>query len=995
MRIRPGKIKRCRLALVVLLVWSICFPASCFAQEPDPVRKNESEGQSGYDSGIGTRADSASRKRSFTQEETETQQDLDRIGEIIENMTLEEKIGQMIMADFQIWNENPEEEDSEAVPVTSLNDEIREAIARDRFGGILLFECNCPGNEQTLELVTQMQEANAASDRDFPIPLLIATDQEGGIVARLGEGIRGIGNMAITATGDEDNAYTAASWIGQQLQALSINVDFAPVVDVNNNPGNPIIGVRSFSDDPEVVSGYGVRFLEGIKDTGTICALKHFPGHGDVATDSHTGFPILNKTYEELKECELIPFQAAIDAGADMVMTAHIQYPKIEKETCRSLSTGKEVFLPATLSHTILEDILRGDMGFEGVIVSDAMNMAAIEENFDRKEMGVMAINAGIDMILMPVPVTDAEKLDELEEFMAYLCEMVRNGTIDESRIDESVRRILKVKESHGILDQTGFRKSEEEAKEAAAFVGNDEMRAMEWEMMQKAVTLLHAKEGLIPIKARPGGKAALIFTMQNRVNYAEIARQRLVEEGLIPEDYSFEVLVCSEESRADCVRAARQADCVIAVSSLFNVAALDPDSDSGVASSVLDDVLEAAHKAGKPFILLSSQLPYDAVRYPGADAVVLSYGSTMLNELPKGRATYSVNLPAAICGIFGEYEFAGRLSVTLPTLNEDYTFSKEPAAASRSGIDYLALVNKLNPLPEGWEDELKTVMTTNSVGDEVEVEEKAFDAYLALKEDLEENDGIFLELDSARRTVAGQQEIMDRFIEKYGADYAAKTVAVPGFSEHHTGLALDLYFRLKGDDGQFTDVYYNEDMVQYPKIWEKIHAKLAGHGFILRYPEGREHITGYGYEPWHIRYVDSVDIAKAIMDRDITLEEYLGAVNAADVTIDLGKSTLYTEEELKEAVVQIKCRFAGWEGCELHSIRYAGDKSASEENLRWMNELDENGSYTQAAEFLMDFHTPKEQTGAWEADEEYTDYEWWLARSEDGGWEVVTQGYG
>ena len=198
-------------------------------------------------------------------------------------------------------------------------------------------------------------------------------------------------------------------------------------------------------------------------------------------------------------------------------------------------------------------------------------------------------------------------------------------------------------------------------------------------------------------------------------------------------------------------------------------------------------------------------------------------------------------------------------------TTEWDKTLPEENSNSAGRGIDYLALVNKLNPLPDGWEDALETVTITNSVGDEVEVEKKAYDAYLALKEDLEENEGIYLELDSARRSVAAQQDIMDRFIEKYGADYAAKTVATPGYSEHHTGLALDLYFKLKDDNGEFTDVYYNEDMVRYPEIWEKIHARLADYGFILRYLEGREHITGYGYEPWHIRYIDSPEIAKEI----------------------------------------------------------------------------------------------------------------------------------
>ena len=225
---------------------------------------------------------------------------------------------------------------------------------------------------------------------------------------------------------------------------------------------------------------------------------------------------------------------------------------------------------------------------------------------------------------------------------------------------------------------------------------------------------------------------------------------------------------------------------------------------------------------------------------------------------------------------------------------------SSEPDAAA-VGIDYLALVNKLHPLPDGWEDALQTVTVTNSVGDEVEVEKKAYDAYLLLKADLEEQDGIYLELDSARRSVAAQQDIMDRFIEKYGADYAAKTVATPGYSEHHMGLALDLYFRLKGEDGAFTDVYYNEDMVQYPDIWEKIHARLADYGFILRYPEGKEHITGYGYEPWHLRYIDDADIAKEITSKGLTFEEYLGAVRTTDVNIDYGAFELYSREELED----------------------------------------------------------------------------------------------
>ena len=197
----------------------------------------------------------------------------------------------------------------------------------------------------------------------------------------------------------------------------------------------------------------------------------------------------------------------------------------------------------------------------------------------------------------------------------------------------------------------------------------------------------------------------------------------------------------------------------------------------------------------------------------------------------------------------------------------------------ARGGIDYLVLVNKEYKLPDTWEQEVQIVKITNSLGDEVQVEKKAYDAYLKLKADLEKED-VHIDLDSAYRSVAAQQDIVERFTVKYGEDYVKKYVAVPGYSEHHTGLALDLYLNI---DGQ--DVYMNEDMVQYPEIWAKIHAKLADYGFILRYLEDRQSITGYNYEPWHIRYLDNVNIAKEIMSKDITFEEYLGKVPDRDMS--------------------------------------------------------------------------------------------------------------
>ena len=198
---------------------------------------------------------------------------------------------------------------------------------------------------------------------------------------------------------------------------------------------------------------------------------------------------------------------------------------------------------------------------------------------------------------------------------------------------------------------------------------------------------------------------------------------------------------------------------------------------------------------------------------------------------------------------------------------------SSETAVNDGSGIDYMVLVNKENKLPDGWEEALDTVKIKDSQGWDVEVEKTAYEAYLKLKEDLDKDD-VRVDLDSAYRSVKEQKRIVKEFTEKYGEDYVKEYVAVPGYSEHHTGLALDLYLNIDGKD-----IYENEDMVKYPEVWAKIHKKLADYGFILRYMEGKEDITGYSYEPWHIRYIDDVDAAKEIAEKGISLEEYLDKV--------------------------------------------------------------------------------------------------------------------
>ena len=322
------------------------------------------------------------------------------------------------------------------------------------------------------------------------------------------------------------------------------------------------------------------------------------------------------------------------------------------------------------------------------------------------------------------------------------------------------------------------------------------------------------------------------------------------------------------------------------------------------------------------------------------------------------------------------------------------------PAADQASaGIDYMALVNKQHQLPDGWEDAVEIVHLVNSEEWDVDVEAKAYEAYLALKEELE-GDGVFVDLDSAYRSVAAQQEIVEDFTEKYGEEYVKLYVAVPGYSEHHTGLALDLFLIIDGKG-----VYYNEDMVKYPEIWEKIHARLADHGFILRYLPGKKIETGYSYEPWHIRYIDDVEAARKIMSEGITFERYLGELDPsiADCKVDYGTSGLYAEADMDSALDAILREFGTWTGCAMKRLAFAGDEACDADELAYVNELREAkmpdaDAFDQAIVFECTFHTPSaaEAEGtAWEPDADYDGWTWHLGRTgADGAWQLMTWGY-
>ncbi len=368
-----------------------------------------------------------------------------------EDMEIESKIGQMMCLDFRFWNDrdlNQTEElgitaaDSTVStqnPVIEINSEIKEIIARYHIGSVILFSQNFQNKEQAKKLINDLQKA--AIDSGNP-PLLICVDQEGGRVERFSFGRDRLKNNAEIRTPEE--AFEKGKIIAEELAELGINCNFAPVVDINSNPKNPVINVRSFGDNPKIVSEHGVAFMNGLHSQNIIATAKHFPGHGDTDVDSHLGLPRVNKTLSDLEQFELKPFKSLINAGLEMVMTAHIELPQIEKGTIISKKDGKKIFLPATLSKSILTGLLRDRLKFNGVIVTDAMNMKAISENVG--EAAKMAIKAGADMICMPATLRSTSDISKLDAIYQDLKSAVDSGEISLEQMNCSVNRILGLK---------------------------------------------------------------------------------------------------------------------------------------------------------------------------------------------------------------------------------------------------------------------------------------------------------------------------------------------------------------------------------------------------------------------------------------------------------------------------------------------------------------------------------------------------------------------
>lgn len=618
--------------------------------------------------------------------ETTTETASPEVEKLIENMPLKQKVTQMIMPDFRKWQETGQESPQD---LTKVNAEVADAIDKYDFGGVILFAENVKETKQTLALTQDMQKAAIENKaNNGKIPLLLAIDQEGGIVYRLGTGTALPGNMAIGATNDPKLAKEAGQIIGRELSALGLNVDFAPVLDTNNNPQNPVIGLRSFSSDPNRVAYLGIPMMKGIQDYNVAVAAKHFPGHGDTAVDSHTGLPLVDKSLAELEKLELLPFKKAMDEGVDLLMTAHIQYPQIEKDQVVSKETGEKIYVPATLSDDILTGLVRKKYGYKGVIVSDAMGMDAIAKNFGEVEAVKMAIKAGVDLVLMPTTLRSKADLTKIDTIVNAVVDAVQTGDISEERLNESVRRILTLKEKRGVLNFDPSARTAEKAEEA---VGSSLNRDLERKIAAAAVTVVKNEDNTLPFKVQTGDHVLLLGAFENEVPGLNLGMRRLIADGVLPKDTSFVAKNFTKESTLDSLKEdLEKATHIVVISEIGYEGQLDKDFWR---TKIPTEIVNYANTNHKKAAVLSISKPYDVANYPAAKAILAVYGNKGMDptESLKPDNAFGPNIPAGVEVIFNGKEHLGTLPVDIPKIVDGKMSETEYAYRIGHGLFYPA----------------------------------------------------------------------------------------------------------------------------------------------------------------------------------------------------------------------------------------------------------------------------------------------------------------
>lgn len=636
---------------------------------------------------------------------------LDNASEIVDKMTLEQKIAQKMMLSFRYWCDESSAPDC-TDPMLTINPTIQEIIAHDQIGGVILFANNLQDVPQLVALTWQLQQAVA---KESPLGLFIGIDQEGGNVVRLPrhQATNFPGNMALAAATQNpakhaEWAYQQGQIIASEIGAVGFNVNFAPVVDVQSNPLNPVINVRSFGDDPARVSELAGQLAQGMSSRNVLATFKHFPGHGDTRTDSHFGLPIVNRTQAEAFEIDLAPYEQAIRAGLapDMVMSAHIQYPALDDSVVTSSKTGETMLTPATLSRRIINDLLRSRLGYDGLIITDALDMKGIADFFTEQDAVIKAFQAGVDIALMPTDIRTGAQRHKLDDLIRAVATAVHRGEISEHELTLSVERIVKTKLKRNLLNLHDKESLEEIESEAMAILGKESHKRVEREITQGAITLLKNEQlagtPLLPMSAPKFGLTHVLTpwpeqyagmeralaaegikvtggTLAER-DWATIQREIAMSDTLIITTLSSGVSPVEKDGTPMDILAAKamtmpSTSTVLHGSLVFNTAE-EPTLSARQSTTRLTvneeaqltyDALAYARSLGKQTIVVSMRAPYDLINYMDvADAALASYNYYGFNG-----GWNSETIPAIARLLIGAASPHGKLPVNIYQLDE------------------------------------------------------------------------------------------------------------------------------------------------------------------------------------------------------------------------------------------------------------------------------------------------------------------------------------
>lgn len=485
----------------------------------------------------------------------------------------------------------------------TLNAHARELVEEMQVGGVVLLARNLDSTnpDGIRATLTRLQSLSR-------IPLFVAIDQEGGTVNRLRAPFHEFpGNMALGATGNPDLAFQQAQAQARELLALGINWNFAPVMDVNNNPDNPIIGVRSYGADPELVAQMGAAAIRGYQQTGILACAKHFPGHGDTAVDSHLALPTIWGDRERLEQIELVPFRSAIAAGVGAIMTTHIVFPALDAHR------------PATISPAILEGLLRQELGYDGLVITDCLEMKAIADTVGTARGAVEALKAGADMVLI------AHTLEVQREAVEAIRQAVESGDLPEHRLNEAVSRVLAAKQRFVTTQPPA---------EGTPWL-DPAHDALEERIARASITVVKHSPAGFPLRTER--RTVLISAHHSLPTLAQQMRRYqpdLLELPIAPHFPSEQV--------GDCLRKAKEAEqCVIATSPP------EPWSDTPIDQQKQTGLVKRLHERfGSRLIVVALREPYDIRRFPFVQNYLCTYGFRRCSLRALADALYGVHQP-------------------------------------------------------------------------------------------------------------------------------------------------------------------------------------------------------------------------------------------------------------------------------------------------------------------------------------------------------------